>query len=444
MSYIVRNAAALRATLLRTSKPWSCTVASSGNRPTAAGSASTTAAARRAAARAYPFSEPHRLDLDPLYKKLRETEPVCRVQMPYGEQSWLAMGYPEVRSVLADPRFSMAAGRGRDEPRIRPRQLSDERSLMGMDPPELTRLRRLVASAFTPRRAQRLRPRIQQIAEELVGHMTECGPPADLVEDFSLPFSIAVICELLGVPYEDRHDFRTWAEAFVTASCLSEEETQERIARLVDYMAALIAERREKPAGDLLSAMIQARDHDEFLTEDELLHLAVILLVAGYETLANQIPDSVYVLLTHPEQLAFLRQGPEHIPSAVDELLRYIPSGNAGALFPRYAAEDLLLGGCTVKAGDPVLVSLHAANRDPRIFPEPHTLDVTRTPNPHLGFGYGAHTCLGAHLARVEIEIALDTLLSRFPELRMEPNADAVEWKKGMVLRGPSCMPVAW
>lgn len=419
-------------------------MASSANRPTAAGSATTTAAACTVAARAYPFSEPHQLDLDPLYTKLQEEEPVCRVQMPYGEQSWLAIGYRDVRTVLADPRFSLAAGRGRDEPRIRPRQLSEERSLMGMDPPELTRLRRLVARAFTPRRAQQLRPGIQKIADEIVGQMTECGPPIDLVEDFALPFSIAVICELLGVPYEDRHDFRTWVKAFVTASCLSEEETGERIARLVDYMAALIAERREKPAADLLSAMIQARDHHDRLTEDELLHLAVVLLVAGYETLANQIPNSVYLLLTHPEQLTFLRQRPEHMPCAVDELLRYIPSGNAGALFPRYATEDVLLGGCTVKAGDPVLISLHAANRDPLVFPDPHTLDLTRTPNPHIGFGYGAHTCLGAHLAKVEIEIALDALLRRFPVLRMEPNADAVEWKKGMVLRGPSCMPVAW
>ncbi|MEV6742631.1 cytochrome P450 [Streptomyces sp. NPDC051104] len=383
--------------------------------------------------------------MDPLYTKLQEKEPVCRVQMPYGEQSWLAMGYREVQTVLSDPRFSMAVGRGRDEPRIRPRQLSEERSLMGMDPPELTRLRRLVARAFTPRRAQLLRPRVQKIAEGIVDHMTECGPPADLVEDFSLPYSIAVICELLGVPYGDRHDFRTWAEAFVTASCLSEEETWERIARLAAYMAALIAERREKPADDLLSAMIQARDEDhDRLTEDELLHLAVVLLVAGYETLANQIPDSVYVLLTLPEQLAFLRERPERIPCAVDELLRYIPSGNAGALFPRYATEDVLLGGCTVKAGDPVLISLHAANRDPRVFPDPHTVDLTRTPNPHIGFGYGAHTCLGAHLARVEIEIALGTLLSRFAVLRLEPDADSVEWKEGMVLRGPSRMPIAW
>ncbi|MGW1023842.1 cytochrome P450 [Streptomyces sp. NPDC002577] len=434
----------MRATPLRTSKPWSCTVASSANHPTAIGSAPATAAPCAAAARAYPFSEPHRLDLDPLYLKLQETEPVCRVQMPYGEQSWLAVGYRDVRTVLTDPRFSLAVGRGRDEPRIRPRQLSEERSLMGMDPPELTRLRRLVARAFTSRRAQQLRPGIQRIADEIVADMTQCGPPADLVEDFSLPFSIAVICELLGVPYEDRHEFRSWAAAFVTASCLPEEETGQRIARLVDYMAALIAERREKPADDLLSAMIQARDNEDRLTEDELLHLAVILLVAGYETLANQIPDSFYVLLTHPEQLTFLRQRPQRMPCAVDELLRYIPSGNAGALFPRYATEDVLLGGHTVKAGDPVLISLHAANHDPRVFPDPYTLDLTRTPNPHLGFGHGAHTCLGAHLATVEIEIALDTLLSRFPVLRIEPDADAVEWKKGMVLRGPSCMPVAW
>ncbi|NYH79734.1 cytochrome P450 [Actinopolyspora biskrensis] len=391
--------------------------------------------------RTYPFSAPDRLRLDPFYAELRKQEPVSRVRLPYGETAWLATRYSDVRTVFADPRFSRAESAERDEPRARPTQ--QRTGILTMDPPEHTRLRKLVAKAFTARRVEQLRPRAQRIADDLVGRMRRKGAPLDLVEEFALPLPITVICELLGVPYEDRDDFRVWSDAFLSTSKLSEQQVEDYVAQMRAYMAELVEQRRARPEDDLLSGLIQARDEQDKLSETELLDLAVGLLVAGHETTATQIPNFVYVLLTHPAELEWLRNSPERVPEAVEELMRFVPLG-VNAAFPRYALEDVELGGVLIRAGEPVLASLASANRDEEVFERPEELNLARGSNAHIGFGHGPHHCLGAQLARMELQVALGTLLGEFADLRLGVAEQDVSWKTGMLVRGPRRLPVAW
>ncbi|MEV8504755.1 cytochrome P450 [Actinoplanes sp. NPDC051475] len=393
-------------------------------------------------ARRYPFSEPDRLDLDPLYARLRRTDPVTRVRLPFGEEAWLATRYQDVRTLLGDPRFSRAASVGRDEPRTTSQQVGG--GLLAMDPPDHSRLRRLVAKAFTARRVEELRPATTAIANELIDAMTAAGPPADLVEHFATPLPVRVICRLLGVPTTDQELFRTWSEAIVSTTSLSPERIEEYIGNLHAYMASLIAQRRVAPTEDLIGALVQARDDDnDRLSEEEMVELAAGLLAAGHETTVTQIPNFVYVLFTNPPKLAELRADPDLVPAAVEELLRYVPLGAASA-FARYATEDVELSGVLIRAGEPVLGSLSAANRDGEVFTDPDGLDFARGANPHLGFGHGVHHCLGAQLARMELQVALRTLLGRLPELRLAVDEKDLPWKSGLLVRGLRAMPVSW
>ncbi|GLZ12044.1 cytochrome P450 [Actinomadura sp. NBRC 104425] len=392
--------------------------------------------------RAFPFSESERLDMDPLFAELRRDRPVSRVRLPYGEPAWLATRYEDVKFVLSDPRFSRAAAVSRDEPRSRGYR-GPSGSIMSLDPPEHSRLRRLVTKAFTVRRVERLRPRAEQIAGELVDRMIAKGAPAELVEDFALPLPITVICELLGVPVEDRVRFRVWSDAFLSTTRFTPEQVAEHVARLREYMAGLIAERRREPRDDLLGALVVARDQEDRLSEDEMLALAEGILVAGHETTASQIPNFVYVLLTHPEQLALLRADLGLVPRAVEELMRYVPLGLAGG-GARYALEDVELGGVTVRAGEPVVVALPSANRDEAVYSDPDRLDLRRQEAPHVGFGHGPHHCLGAPLARMELQVALRTLLERLPGLRFAGSEQDIVWKAGMATRAPERFPITW
>lgn len=391
--------------------------------------------------RAFPFGAPDRLNLDPLFTELRE-RPMCRVRLPYGEPAWLATRHEDVKVVLGDPRFSRAAADGRDEPRMRAHQ-GFPGSILSFDPPEHTRLRRLVAKAFTARRVEALRPRAERIAHGLIDEMTAGGPPAELVAGFALPLPVTIICELLGVPYEDRTDFRTWSDAFLSTTRYTPEQVTDYTGRMFTYMAGLIAERRVRLRDDLLSALVVARDEHDRLSEEELLALAIGILVAGHETTATQIPNFVYVLLTHPDELAALRADLDLVPRAVEELMRYVPLGS-GAGIARYALEDVDLGGVTVLAGEPVVASLPAANRDGSVYTDPDRIELLRQETSHVGFGYGPHHCLGAQLARMELQVALRTLLERLPGLRFAGSADDVVWKDGMATRGPERMPVTW
>ncbi|WP_069166291.1 cytochrome P450 [Nocardia altamirensis] len=394
--------------------------------------------------RQYPFGAPVRLDMHPLYAQLRQEEPVSRVRLPYGGEAWLVTRYQDAKLVLADPRFSRAATVDREDiPRTSP-EPSRRNSLLSMDAPEHSRLRKLVAKAFTTRRVEQLRPRAQEIVDEQLAEIESAGPVADLVQGLALPLPVTVICELLGVPTQDQHRFRDFSDTVLTTTAHTRAEIADARTALEAYLAEVVAQRRAEPADDLLGALVAARDNEDRLSEDELVNLGIGLLIAGHETTANQIANFTYVLLAQPDNWALLRDQPDLVPGAVEELLRFVQLGSGGG-FARVATEDVALsGGITVRAGESVVVNTQAANRDEAVFDRPEELDLTREHNPHMAFGHGIHHCLGAQLARLELQVALGTLLRRFPELRLAVPAEDVPWKTGLLVRGPKALPVKW
>jgi cytochrome P450 len=393
--------------------------------------------------RPYPFSATYdALNLHPLYQQLLDNEPLSQVRLPYGDPGVLVTRYDDVKTVFSDPRFGRSVPTDRDQPRVTPEIIP--LGLMEMDPPDHTRIRRLVAKFFTARRAEQQRPAIEQLASALIDNMIAAGPPADLVECFAARLPIGVICEMLGVPHDDHNEFRRWTEAMNDLSPDADgQQRMEAIGMLANYMKDMIAQRRAEPTDDLIGELVLARDEDDRLSEDELIFLCLVLLVAGYETTANQISNFVYLLLTHPDQMALLRERPELLPTAVEELLRFIPLSTLAA-FPRYAKAEVTLSGGTVAKGQPVLTSTNAANRDPRIFADPDRLDITRPATSHLAFGAGPHHCLGASLARMELHVSLKLLIERLPGLRLAIEANDVSWKPTLLLRGPMELPVTW
>lgn len=396
--------------------------------------------------RDYPFGDPVRLEIHPIFERLRRDEPISRVHLPYGGDGWLVTRYEDVKFVLADPRFSRAVTVDREDiPRSVP-QPSRANSLLSMDPPEHSRLRKLVAKAFTSRRVDLLRPRAQQIVDQCLDGIERLGAPADLVANLALPLPVTVICEMLGVPPADQHRFRDFSDAILSTTAYTAEQITAARGELEAYLAEVVAERRATPGAagdDLLGALVTARDDDDRLTEPELVQLGITLLIAGHETTANQIANFVYLLLTTPGQWEALRADPDLVPDAVEELLRYVQLGSGGA-FARVATEDLEVGGTTVCAGDAVFVNTQSANRDESVFHDAAELDLRRQHNPHIAFGHGVHHCLGAQLARVELQVAIGTLLRRFPRLRLAVPADEVPWKTGLLVRGPVALPVTW
>jgi cytochrome P450 len=387
---------------------------------------------------AYPFNEEAGLGMHEAYAAAREAPGLIRVQLPYGEPAWLATRYADAKLVLGDLRFSRALGLESDEPRLSPSKMDS--GILSMDPPEHTRLRKLVAKAFTQRRVELLRLRVRVLAAELIDHLETIGPPVDLVEHFALSLPVLVICELLGVPAEDRPLFRVWSDATVSTSRLTAEEFETNREELRAYMRGLIAARRAEPRADLMTALIAARDEHDRLSELELVDMCGGILIAGHETTASQIPNFVHVLLEDRSLWDQLRASPERIPAAVEELTRFVPLG-AGAAFARYATEDVEVGGVLVRAGEPVLVAVGAANRDAQRFEAPEEVRFDRQENQHIGFGHGAHHCMGAQLARLELQEALLALTTRLPGLYL---AGAIEWKTQMIMRGPRRMPVGW
>ncbi|MET8763045.1 cytochrome P450 [Lentzea sp. NPDC004782] len=390
-------------------------------------------------ARSYPFGPVNGLELDPMYGRLRDSEPLARVKLPYGEEGWLLTRYDDVRSALGDPRFSLAEAAVRDTPRMGPQRMGA--ILTDLDPPDHTRLRRLLAHAFTVRRVEQLRANAERLADELLDDLEKAGPPADLVTAYAVPLPGLMICDLLGVPYEDRDHFQDLAAAFMSITAMADDEKMARLGELAGYLAGLAGQRREHPEDDLISALVVAQEEGDRLTAEELVQLTVLLLGAGYDSTAAHIANSVYTLLRFPDQAELLRADPGLMPGAVEELLRWIPAQEISDILPRYALEDVELSGGTVKAGEPVLLAKHAANRDPRRYPDPDRFDVTRDAKGHLTFGHGPHHCIGAQLARMDVQIALTAILTRFPGLRL---ASDVRWRTGMAMRGPLEMLVAW
>ncbi|MFD9428527.1 MULTISPECIES: cytochrome P450 [unclassified Streptomyces] len=390
--------------------------------------------------RAYPFGPIDRLDVDPKLAEICGEQPVLRVSLPFGGDAWLVTRHADVKVVLADPRFSRAAAVGDHVPRTVAVGLPST-SMLSMDPPEHSRLRRRVANAFTVRRIEALRPRAQQIVDGLVDTMIAAGPSADLTRTLTWPLPITVICELLGVPVADRDRFNDWVDGLLMLS----DPAQSAQARdhLNEYLAGLIAIRRADPTDDLLGELVTVREEKDLLAEEDLVSLGVSLLSAGQEATANQLGNFVYTLLTNPHLWQDLVADPGLIPDAVEELSRIIPiSATAG--FTRIATEDVELSGQIVRAGDAVVAELGLANRDPEVFDHPEEIDFHRGAVPHLTFGHGVHHCLGAQLARMELRIVLETLIRRLPGLRLAVPVDQMSWRTERLIRGVAALPVTW
>lgn len=390
------------------------------------------------------YSAEYAADPHAVHAALRATGPVHRIESPSGVRSFLVVDYEHARAALNDPRLSKDLTRLSKDLRSAAPELSERyesggiisaSNMLMVDPPDHTRLRRLVSKAFTPRRVQGLAPRIQQITDELIDAMEPKGR-ADLIDEFAFPLPIIVICELLGVPADRRADLREWSNVFITPAITEEMRERHRAVNqaTLEYFAELIAERRAAPRDDLISALVTARDDDK-LSEQELLSTLVLLMIAGHETTVNLIGNGMAALLRHPDQMRLLRSRPDLMPSAIEEFLRYESPVQHGTL--RIAAEDMEIAGTPIPRGSVVQVCIGAADRDPAVFPAPDRLDITRADNRHLAFGHGIHFCLGAPLARLEGRIAFSTLLTRLPGIALENPDDALAWRvSGSIVRG--------
>ena len=419
----------------------------------------------------------------PTYAWLREHAPVHKTRLPSGVEAWLVTRYVDAKHALADPRLSKNPAH-HDEPAHAKGKtgIPGERKaelmthLLNIDPPDHTRLRRLVSKAFTPRRVAEFAPRVQELTNDLIDRFADDGS-ADLIHDFAFPLPIYAICDLLGVPREDQDDFRDWAGMMIRHGGGPRGGVARSVKKMRSYLADLIHRKREAlsdaptphpggnlpgtpapppgrnpsgtptptPGEDLLSGLIRASDHGEHLTENEAAAMAFILLFAGFETTVNLIGNGTYALLTHPEQRARLEKSlaageSDLLETGVEELLRY--DGPVELATWRFATRPLTLGGQDIAAGDPVLVVLAAADRDPERFADPDVLDLGRRDNQHLGYGHGIHYCLGAPLARLEGQTALATLLTRLPDLQLAGDPADLRWRGGLIMRGLRTLPV--
>jgi|HubBroStandDraft_3_1064219.scaffolds.fasta_scaffold44602_1 cytochrome P450 len=393
----------------------------------------------------FPFPpSPVPYDPGPEVRELMAKGPVNQVRLPDDSTAWLVTGFNETREVLIDQRYSRALvfAPGREVYGVEA-TLAD--GIVAMDPPEHTRLRKLVAGAFTEKRMQALRPQVTRIVDDLIDAMRGGPRPVDLSRSFSLMVPASVICALLGVPIADVDRFHAWSNVIFGDWSRSRDDIAAAYAAMGDYIAELIAQKRQAPADDLISVLIDARDAAGKLSEVELVKFGVGLLGAGHETTANSINMSFVALCQYPDELARLRADPGRIPAAVEELVRYVIISGSGFIpLARITREEVCLGGVTIPAGETVLPSFNVANRDPAAFAEPDRLDVGRAPKTHLGFGAGAHHCLGAQLARMELQEALHGLLTRLPGLRMTVPMSAIEFRAGHAIASMRELPVTW
>lgn len=393
--------------------------------------------------RAWDLADLPALTFDPLLAGVLRDEPVTRVRMPFGQErdAWLVTRYQDVRLVTSDPRFSRAELVGREVNGMMAHRVAATVGLNYADPPEHTRLRKVMTKAFTGRTMKGLRPLAERTAAGLLDTMEEAGPPADLVAQLHGPFPLTVVSDLLGVPPEDRARLADWPDVILSAGPgpQSSEAAKERMRQ---YIVELLDSRRGGTDDDLASVLARAQEAGE-ITDAEAVSLATAVLVSGAHAVRNNSANMVYMLLTRPELADRLRAEPELLPQAVDELLRHIPHRN-GVGLPRIATEDVEVGGVLIRAGEAVYASYLAANRDPDAFPEPDTVDFDRTGTAHVSFGHGPHHCIGAMLARMESEVMLAALLTRFPKLRLAVDADDIGWQSKGFIRGPKELPVTW
>jgi cytochrome P450 len=394
------------------------------------------------------FDTEYLLDPYAVCRRLREERPVAHVVLPQGLRVYLVTRYADVRAALADPRLGKDSGKLNGlfqvhytGPRSDDEDITDgslDAHMLNSDPPDHERLRRLVNKAFTSRRIEQLRPRIEEITRELldgIGDRTEI----DLLDEFAFPLPITVICELLGMSMQDADDFRRWSNLLISGGV--DDEVRGAAGSMYQALVELVAAKRAAPGEDMLSALVHARDaDDDRLSERELVAMAFLLLVAGHETTVNLIGNGVLALVNNPDQQAELRADRSLLPAAIEEFLRYQGPLNHATL--RCTLEAVEIGGVPVPEGEFVVVSLASANRDQRRFGDPEELDIHRDTSGHLAFGHGIHYCLGAPLARLEAEIAFTGLLNRFGSIELGVPADELRWRPGNLIRGLERLPV--
>ncbi|MEU4561790.1 cytochrome P450 [Actinoplanes sp. NPDC023936] len=374
------------------------------------------------------FDDAYARNPHPALAELRQAGPAHRVTSAAGTPFWLVTRWDEARRVLTDPSLSKQQPVDRLPPPLRA-ALSTQMLLR--DPPDHTRLRRLVSAAFTPRRIQELAPWIERITERLLGDVDTVSDP-DLIDRFAVPLPFEVICELLGIPVADRGPFHAWSTVIITGGA----DMAGAMSAIVAYFRDLIAGKRAQPAGDLLSALLAGGG----LTDDELVGMALLMLVAGHETTANLIGNAVYLLCRWPDQRARVLTDPDLLPAVIEEVLRM--ASPAATSTYRITTRPITLGDTTIPAGEQVLVSLLAVNREPGRFPDPDTFDPDRGDGGHLAFGHGVHFCLGAPLARLEARIALGRLLARYPGMQPAVPPEQLRWRAGLLMHGLEALPV--
>jgi len=384
-----------------------------------------------------PFPQPHPLQAGPELRALRAQGPIHRIRTPVGDQAWLVTGYAQVRTLMDDDRL----GRSHRSPQTAPRSRAS--ALFGgpmgdfeAEPAGHRRMRELLQPHFSPRRLRSLASRVETLTEGLLDQLVADGPPADLHAKLALPLPLLVICELLGVPYRDRDSFRVWVDAAAFAD--DAEESGQGMAALVDYGIGLVADKRNRPGDDVISRLCEQDD----LADVEIAVLAMGLLFAGYETTVVQIWIQLVQLLTNPTLWRELREDPSRIPKATEELLRASLIGGVG--IPRYARDDIDIAGITIEAGELVLLDPGSANHDPAFFDDPDAVDFDRRGTPHLSFGYGGRYCLGAPLARMELNAVISQVIPRLPDLRLAVDVEALGINSEALGSGLVALPVTW
>ncbi|MFS0634301.1 cytochrome P450 [Mesobacillus foraminis] len=374
----------------------------------------------------------------PAYAKMRKDEPVHKMRFPDGQLGWLITRYEDAVEIMKDPRVikdvSKLFGGNMESGSV------FMHNMLFSDPPDHKRLRGLVQKAFTPQMISGMRGRIQEITDELLEEAAK-GSRMNLIDDFAFPLPIIVISEILGIPTRDRDKFRIWSNSLIEGSNGEHAaEMFQHVNEFIQYLSEWFEKVRENPGEDLISQLILAEDEGDQLTERELYGVVTLLIIAGHETTVNLIGNSILALLEHPEQFDLLKEQPERIHQAIEESLRF--NGPVEFSTSRWANEDMEFRGQMIKRGELIIISLNSANHDPNLFENPDLFDITREKSPHLAFGKGIHLCLGAPLARLEGEIAITSLMQRFPEMNLAVGKDELEWRPGMIVRGVKEIPL--
>jgi cytochrome P450 RapN len=393
----------------------------------------------------YPFVRHDDLSMDPVYREL-QGQPPFKARLAFGEPIWVLTRYQDVKTAYGDRRFGKSLGVGRDRPRMHEMAMPDDPTLLAnMDPPDHTRVRRLASVAFSPARIRGMANWIQEMTDDLLDDVEAKGRGADFMSLFAWKLPLQVITGILGAAEVQIPMFKGWVDEMTGVDSTLEQRAG-AFHQLVACIGELIAERRSRSSDDLLCVLVEARDNDDRLSEDELVNLAMTLFLGGFETTAAQLGSTIFTLMSHRHLWQELVDDQELLPNAMEELWRWIPSFRHGMPMIRWAIEDTeLSGGAVIPAGDPVLPEHQVANRDESVFPRGWDLDFHRVdPAPHMSLAYGSHRCMGAHLANLEIEIALTTLLQRFPNLELAIEPHDVEWSPSTFLRSAKDLPVTW